>query len=154
VTAALSAVAVSVWHMRILHTSDWHLGRSFHREGLLDAQSAFVDHLVDVVRAESVDVVVVSGDIYDRALPAADTVSLASDALRRLIAAGIRVVMTSGNHDSAPRLGFAAELIDAAGVHLRTSPHQVGTPIVVEDRHGEVAIYGLPYLEPDLVRTD
>jgi DNA repair protein SbcD/Mre11 len=153
VTAALSAAAVSVWHMRILHTSDWHLGRSFHREGLLDAQSAFVDHLVDVVRAESVDVVVVSGDIYDRALPAVDAVSLASDALRRLLAAGIRVVMTSGNHDSAPRLGFAAELIDAAGVHLRTSADHVDTPVVVADRHGDVAIYGLPYLEPDLVRS-
>jgi exonuclease SbcD len=140
--------------MRILHTSDWHLGRSFHREGMLDAQSSFIDHLVEVARAESVDVVVVSGDVYDRALPSVDAVSLASDALRRMIGARLRVVMTSGNHDSAPRLGFAAELIDAAGVHLRTCPQQVGEPVVVPDVHGDVAIYGLPYLEPDLVRAD
>jgi exonuclease SbcD len=138
--------------MRILHTSDWHLGRSFHREGMLDAQSRFVDHLVDVARAESVEVVVVSGDIYDRALPSVDAVSLASDALRRLIDARVRVVLTSGNHDSAPRLGFAAELIDAAGVHLRTHANQVGSPVVIGDEHGDVAIYGVPYLEPDLVR--
>jgi exonuclease SbcD len=140
--------------MRILHTSDWHLGRSFHREGMLDAQSRFVDHLVDVARAESVDLVVVSGDIYDRALPSVDAVSLASDTLRRLIDARVRVVLTSGNHDSAPRLGFAAELIDAAGVHLRTHADQVGIPVVIGDEHGDVAIYGIPYLEPDLVRGD
>jgi exonuclease SbcD len=60
--------------MRILHTSDWHLGRSFHREDLLFAQAAFVDHLVDTVRAEGVDAVVVAGDVYDRALPPVDAV--------------------------------------------------------------------------------
>src|SRR3954468_14558373 len=119
--------------MRILHTSDWHLGRSFHREGMLDAQSAFVDHLVDVVASESVDLVVVSGDIFDRALPPVDAVELASDALGRLLAARVRVVLTSGNHDSAPRLGFASQLIDAAGIHVRTDPRTVGTPVVIPD---------------------
>jgi DNA repair protein SbcD/Mre11 len=140
--------------MRILHTSDWHLGRSFHREGMLDAQSAFVDHLVDVVASENVDLAVVSGDIFDRALPPVDAVELASDALGRLLAARVRVVLTSGNHDSAPRLGFASELIDAAGIHVRTDPRTVGTPVVIPDAHGEVAVYGLPYLEPDLVRDN
>ncbi len=139
--------------MRILHTSDWHLGRSFHREGMLDAQSGFVDHLVEVARSEAIDVVVVSGDIYDRALPPVDAVSLASDALRRLIDAEVRVVMTSGNHDSAQRLGFAADLIATAGVHLRTDPGQVAAPVVIPDGPGDVAIYGVPYLEPDLVRS-
>jgi exonuclease SbcD len=138
--------------MRILHTSDWHLGRSFHRVGLLDAQSAFVDHLVETVRAERVDVVVVSGDIYDRALPPVDAVELANDALARLVGTGCRIVLTSGNHDSAPRLGFAAKLIDAAGVHVRTDPAGVGTPVVIGDEHGDVALYGLPYLEPEVVR--
>ena len=138
--------------MRILHTSDWHLGRSFHREDLLSAQGVYVDHLVETVRAEHVELVVVSGDVYDRALPPVDAVTLASEALRRLVDAGVRVVLTSGNHDSAPRLGFAAELIDAAGIHLRTDPHGVGTPLMLPDAHGQVAVYGLPYLEPDVVR--
>ena len=138
--------------MRVLHTSDWHLGRSFHREDMLAAQAAFVDHLVDTVRSERVDVVAVAGDVYDRALPPVDAVQLASEALRRLADAGVRVVVTSGNHDSAHRLGFAADLIDAAGIHLRTSPGSVGRPVVVDDRWGPVAFYGLPYLEPDAVR--
>ncbi len=138
--------------MRMLHTSDWHLGRSFHREDLLSAQAAFVDHLLDTVRAERVDVVALAGDVYDRALPPVDAVQLASEALRRLAAEGVRVVATSGNHDSAHRLGFAADLIDVAGIHLRTAPESVGRPVVLDDQHGPVCLYGLPYLEPDAVR--
>lgn len=139
--------------MRILHTSDWHLGRSFHREGLLEAQAAFVDHLVETVEAESVDLVVVSGDVYDRALPPVDAVELAGEALARLAACRAAVVVTSGNHDSPVRLGFNARLADAAGVHLRTRWQDVGTPVLLEDMHGPVAVYGLPYLEPDAVRA-
>jgi DNA repair protein SbcD/Mre11 len=138
--------------MRILHTSDWHLGRSFHREDLLSAQAAFVDHLVATVREQRVDAVLVSGDVYDRALPPVDAVQLASEALRRLAAEGVRVVVTSGNHDSAHRLGFAADLIDAAGIHLRTAASSVGRPVLLGDRHGPVAVHALPYLEPDAVR--
>lgn len=134
--------------MRLLHTSDWHLGRTFHREDLLGAQAAFVDHLVEVVRAERVDCVLVSGDVYDRALPPVDAVRLCNEALRRL-AELARVVLIAGNHDSAQRLGFGADLMDPAGVHVRTDPVAVGEPVVIED----VAIYGIPYLEPELVRA-
>jgi exonuclease SbcD len=138
--------------MRILHTSDWHLGRSFHREGMLSHQAAFVDHLLEVVDSERVDLVVVSGDVYDRALPQVDAVRLASETLVRLAASRARVVVTSGNHDSAHRLGFGAELIDAAGVFIRTDAARVATPILLEDEHGPVAVYGIPYLDPDTVR--
>src|SRR5688572_30429697 len=137
--------------MRLLHTSDWHLGRSLHREDLLQAQASYVDHLVDVVQSESVDVVLVAGDVYDRALPGVDAVALCNDALARLAATGTRVVLISGNHDSARRLGFAADLIDASGVHLRTNPAEVGRPVLLDDQHGQVAIYPIPYLEPDAV---
>ncbi|MEU9845654.1 exonuclease SbcCD subunit D [Actinomadura sp. NPDC048032] len=133
--------------MRILHTSDWHLGRSFHREDLLAAQAAFVDHLVETVAAERVECVLVSGDVYDRALPAVDAVRLCNEALERL-AALTRVVLIAGNHDSARRLGFGSALMDAAGVHVRTDFATVGEPVVV----GDAAIYGVPYLEPELVR--
>ncbi len=137
--------------MRLLHTSDWHLGRSFHREGLLAAQQAFVDHLVETVTHERVDLVVVSGDVYDRALPPVDAVALADEALTRLAAAGVPVVLTAGNHDSARRLGFASELIAAAGVHVRSDPAALARPVVVDDAHGPVAVYGLPYLEPEVL---
>ncbi|HET7689550.1 MAG TPA: exonuclease SbcCD subunit D [Nocardioidaceae bacterium] len=138
--------------MRLLHTSDWHLGRSFHRVGMLDAQAAYVDHLIETVEAEKVDLVVVSGDVYDRALPPVDAVELASDSFARLAASRAQVVVTSGNHDSPVRLGFGSRLADHAGVFLRTRWQDVGTPVLFEDDHGPVAVYGLPYLEPDAVR--
>nr|WP_237497994.1 exonuclease SbcCD subunit D [Streptomyces sp. SID8377] len=138
----------------MLHTSDWHLGRSFHRVGLLDAQAAFIDHLVATARAERVDAVLVAGDVYDRALPSLPAVELFDDALHRLAALGVPTVMISGNHDSARRLGVASGLIDRAGIHLRTDPAGCATPVVLADEHGPVALYGLPYLEPALVREE
>jgi DNA repair protein SbcD/Mre11 len=73
---------------------------------------------------------------------------LCEDALVRLRQAGARVILISGNHDSARRLGFSSALIDAAGVHLRTRPSAVADPVLLEDDHGPVAVYGVPYLEP------
>ncbi|MDO9454814.1 exonuclease SbcCD subunit D [Nocardioides sp.] len=137
--------------MRILHTSDWHLGRSFHREGMLGHQADWVDHLLEVVESEQVDLVVVAGDVYDRALPPVDAVRLADEALVRLARSRASVVLTSGNHDSAQRLGFSSRLIDAAGVHLRTDVSAVGTPVVLRDDHGPVAVHGIPYLDPHAV---
>ncbi|MEO5779957.1 exonuclease SbcCD subunit D [Arthrobacter oryzae] len=147
--------------MRLLHTSDWHLGRSFHGVGMLDAQRAFVDQLVSFVRDESVDVVLIAGDVYDRALPGVDVVSLLDDALVRLTGAGAQVVLTSGNHDSAIRLGFASRLLERGGVHLRTRLAELEQPVVfplgndpgaADDPAGPVlAIYGIPWLEPRLV---
>jgi len=151
-SAALSVRRPSVSGVRILHTSDWHLGRSFHREGMLAHQATYLDHLLEVVESESVDLVVVAGDVYDRALPQVDAVALADDALARLAASRARVVITSGNHDSARRLGFSSRLIDAAGVHLRTDAGSVGTPVLLGDDDGDVAVYGLPYLDPDVLR--
>ena len=139
--------------MRILHTSDWHLGRSFHRVGMLDAQAAYVDHLLAVVEEEQVDLVVVSGDVHDRALPPVDAVELADETFARLAASRAHVVVSSGNHDSPARLGFNARLAHTAGVHLRTRWQDVGAPVLLEDAHGPVAVYGIPYLEPDAVRS-
>ncbi|WP_328924530.1 exonuclease SbcCD subunit D [Streptomyces sp. NBC_00190] len=140
--------------MKFLHTSDWHLGRSFHRVNLLGAQSVFVDHLVETVREREVDAVLVAGDIYDRAVPPLPAVELYDQALHRLAELGVPTVMISGNHDSARRLGVGAGLIDRAGIHLRTDPAGCADPVVLADVHGEVALYGLPYLEPALVKDE
>ncbi|WP_369221568.1 exonuclease SbcCD subunit D [Streptomyces sp. R39] len=140
--------------MRILHTSDWHLGRSFHRVNMLGAQAEYIDHLVATVREHAVDAVVVAGDVYDRAVPPLAAVELFDDALHRLAGLGVPTVMISGNHDSARRLGVGAGLIDRAGIHLRTEPSACGTPVVLSDAFGDVAFYGLPYLEPALVKDE
>lgn len=130
--------------MRLIHTSDWHLGRSFHGVGLLPAQAAYLDHLVEEVAARQVDAVLIAGDVYDRALPPPDAVELLSRTVTRLIDAGAAVVISSGNHDSAIRLGFAADLLARAGLHIRSDLDSIGTPVLIAD----TAIYPLPYLEP------
>src|SRR5580704_13860204 len=150
----MSVPSARVRPMRLLHTSDWHLGRSLHRADLRAAQSAFLDHLVEVARAEKVDAVLVAGDVYDRAVPPLDAVELCEDALLRLHDTGARIVLISGNHDSARRLGFGSGLLEKAGVHLRTRPGALARPVLVEDAHGPVAVYGVPYLEPDAVRGE
>ncbi|MFF0200140.1 exonuclease SbcCD subunit D [Streptomyces sp. NPDC005017] len=140
--------------MRLLHTSDWHLGRAFHRVNMLGAQSEFIAHLVATAREREVDAVVVAGDVYDRAVPPLAAVELFDEALHRLADLGVPTVMISGNHDSARRLGVGAGLIGRAGIHLRTDPAACGTPVLLADTHGDVAFYGLPYLEPALVKDE
>lgn len=135
--------------MRLLHTSDWHLGRSLHGVDLLDHQAAFLDHLVDLVRAEQVDAVVVAGDVYDRAVPPVEAVGLLSDTLARL-AEHTTVVLTSGNHDSATRLGFGSALMRER-VRVRTRVARLAEPVELPDG---VLVYGLPYLDPDFARTE
>ena len=133
--------------MRFIHTSDWHLGRAFHQVGLLEAQRVYLDHLVETVRSEAVDAVLIAGDVYDRAMPAPDTVALLSETLVRLVDAGAQVVISGGNHDSAIRLGFASELLERTGVHVRTSLVDLARPVVIAD----TAVFPVPYLEPRLV---
>ncbi|MFJ6002608.1 exonuclease SbcCD subunit D [Arthrobacter sp. NPDC092385] len=138
--------------MRILHTSDWHLGRSFHGTGTIDAQRIFVDNLEKTVREEAVDVVLVAGDVYDRALPAVDVVALFDEALERLTVAGAQVVISSGNHDSATRLGFGGRILARGGVHLRTRMEDIAVPVTWPlGPAAELAVYGIPYLEPRVV---
>lgn len=140
--------------MRLLHTSDWHLGRGLHRVPLLEAQREALEHLVAVAVEREVDAVLVAGDVYDRAVPPLSAVRLYDEVLHRLAEHGVTAVIISGNHDSPHRLGVAAGLIGRAGVHLRTDPSTCDRPVLLEDSHGPVAIYGIPYLEPALARAE
>lgn len=137
--------------MRILHTSDWHLGRSFHGAGLLEAQRGFIDSLLDTVTTQGVEVVLIAGDVYDRALPSVDAVTLFDDAVVRLREVGATVIATSGNHDSALRLGFGSRLLERAGLHLRTQVDDLDAPVLLDGGDFTLAVYGLPYLEPRMV---
>ncbi|HAQ59465.1 MAG TPA: exonuclease sbcCD subunit D [Microbacterium sp.] len=138
--------------MRILHTSDWHIGRSFHGHATLDALATVLTELVAQVAQNAVDLVVIAGDVFDSATPAAGCYPLLTDTLSAIRAAGARVVVTSGNHDSAARLGFQSTFAAASGIHVLTRPDQVSVPVTLVDEHGPVHVYGIPFLEPSLVR--
>ncbi len=140
--------------MRLIHTSDWHLGRTLHGENLLPYQDRFLRWLLDEALRQQAGAVVVAGDIYDRAVPPLDAVRLLDATLLRFAQARIPVILTSGNHDSAIRLGFGAGLSEAAGIHLRTSVADLARPVLLADEHGPVAVYGVPYLLPDAVMAD
>lgn len=133
--------------MRILHTSDWHIGRSFFGYDLHDAQQVFIDHIINVVREEGVEVLLISGDLYDRSLPSLASIDLMAYALSRLSKL-TKVVITSGNHDSSRRLGFGKELFESANVFIRTSVDDITRPILLPLGNDQLAIYGIPYLDP------
>jgi exonuclease SbcD len=137
--------------MRILHTSDWHIGRSFHGHATLDALRGVLGTLADQAREHRADVVIVAGDVFDSAAPAAACYGVLTESLRALSDTGATVIVTSGNHDSAARLGFQSALL-RDGIHVVTDPSSVGAPLTVHDEHGPVHFYGIPFLEPALVR--
>jgi len=138
--------------MKILHTSDWHIGRTFHGHSTLEHLRVVLAALVGEVRERQIDVVLVAGDIFDSSMPSADAFGVLSAALRDIRDAGAQVVMTSGNHDSATRLGFQSEWATFSGIHIVTRPDQYLEPVVIDDEYGPVAFYGIPYLEPSMFR--
>lgn len=139
--------------MRILHTSDWHIGRTFHGVDLLADQTQALEAIAAIVAEHSVDVVVVPGDVYDRSIPSGDAVVVCNKGFEAIRSAGAVIVATSGNHDSAARLGAGAAFSGAGGLNLITRVDQISVPIRLEDEHGPVAFYGIPYLEPEITRA-
>ena len=94
----------------------------------------------------------VSGDVYDRAIPSVDAVRLLEQALVDLVAQ-CRIVLISGNHDSAARLGYGRDLLSGVGVHFRSTIDDIDHPVAIADDGLQVLVYGLPYLEPEVVRA-
>jgi exonuclease SbcD len=144
----------SVRTVKILHTSDWHIGRTFHTHSTLDHLRAVLAALADTVREQGIDVVLVAGDVFDSSMPSADAMTLFSDAFRAIRDAGAKVVATSGNHDSITRLGIHADWIRSSGFYVLTQHHRLDEPVTLEDEYGPVHFYGIPYLEPSLIRHD
>lgn len=140
--------------MKFLHTSDWHLGRQFHNVSLLEDQRAVLDHLIQYLTENPVDAVVVAGDIYDRSVPPTMAIELLDQVVLRIChELDTPVIMIPGNHDGAKRLGFAARQMKGSGLHIISDFDQMLEPVVLRsDEAGEVAFYGMPYNDPELVR--
>jgi exonuclease SbcD len=138
--------------VRLLHTSDWHLGRTLHGHSLQHAQQDAVHFIVELARSERVDCVVIAGDVFDRAIPPIEALRLLNQAIADLAQAGITVIITAGNHDSGDRLATYSSVLQD-GVHLVGSLESAGVPVALNDDFGQVLIYPLPYLEPDVARV-
>lgn len=141
--------------MRLVHTSDWHLGRKLNDHSLIDAQAHALDQIARLCRDERADALLIAGDLFDRAIPPEDAVGLFNDFLLRMSKeVRIPVIAIAGNHDSAERLGFASDFLALGGVHLRTRLSSRAEPIVLEANGETVHVYALPYLEPLRVRAE
>lgn len=136
--------------MRILHTSDWHLGRTLHKVSLADAQRDVMRQIQRIAEEHEVDLVVVSGDVYDHSMPSAEAMEMLEEALVGLLPIA-PVVVTAGNHDSRRRLGYGSRLFNP-DLHVRTGVAQIGEAIRFGDEHGEVLVYPIPYLHPETAR--
>lgn len=139
--------------MRILHTSDWHIGRQFHSTSLLEDQRYVLDQIITIAKSETVDVVVIAGDVYDRAIPPASAVSLVDDTINHLCnVLNIPVIMIAGNHDGPERLSFGSRQLSKGNLHIIGPLMTKVEPIILEDKFGKVSFYPIPYADPATVR--
>ena len=138
--------------MKFIHLSDLHLGKRLNEYSLLEDQAYILEECLRIVREERPDAVILAGDIYDKAVPSAEAVTLFDDFLVRLSGCGVRVFVLSGNHDSSERLAFGGRLVKAGGVYL--SPVYDGRvePVRLTDAYGPVNVYMLPFVKPAHVR--
>lgn len=134
--------------MKLIHTADWHLGKTLHKQSLEGFQAQFLDHMVDLVRFEKPDALLLAGDVYDRAIAPTSAMNMLEDALQRLIEL-TQVIMIPGNHDSAARLGFGSGLYTQR-LRIVSRAADVGNPIVIRSGSEVANIYPVPYLEPDI----
>jgi exonuclease SbcD len=139
--------------MRFIHTADWHLGRLFHGVHLTDDQHHALMQVVEVVREERPDAVLVAGDIYDRAIPPPEAVELLDEVLCRLVIdLKVPVVLIAGNHDSAQRLHFGSRLLKDRRLYVTGNLPAKWESVVFGDGDGPVHVYAVPYCEPMIVR--
>jgi exonuclease SbcD len=141
--------------MKIIHTSDWHLGRQFHNVSLLDDQKYVLDQVVEITKDFGAEVVVISGDVYDRSVPPAEAVALLDETLHRLTSeADAAIVMIAGNHDGAIRLAQGSREMEASRVFVSGPLTKSYEPVIVDDGHGPVYFCVLPYADPTEVRIE
>jgi exonuclease SbcD len=137
--------------MKILHTSDWHLGRGISGHDLSGAQSDAINFIVEQAIERKIDVLIVAGDVYDLQRPAVSDILTLRGILTRLSEAGIKIILTAGNHDSGPRLAANSNLL-ANGLHIAGLVEESGQGIQIDDEHGPVVFYPLPFLDPNEAR--
>lgn len=140
--------------MRILHTGDWHIGKLVHGLHMTEDQEHILKELIELLKIEKVDVLIIAGDVYDRSIPPTEAVELLDDVLSKVVLdLGIKVIMISGNHDSPDRLDFGSKLLRDRGLHIMGKLQKRIEPVILEDEYGEVHFYPIPFSEPAVVKA-
>ena len=130
--------------MKILHTSDLHLGKKLLEESFYEDQKYILDEIIKIIEEEKVDAVLIPGDIYDKNIPSIEAVNLFNDFLNKLSNLKVETFITSGNHDSNDRLSFGSNLFNKLNIHIETEYNGKLAKYSIED----VDIYMLPFIKP------
>lgn len=138
--------------MRFVHLSDLHLGKKVHEYSLFEDQQYILKEIINIIDQEKPDGVILAGDIYDKSVPLTDAVSLFDDFLYELTKSELQVFIVSGNHDSAERLAFGSKIFSQAGIHFSPLYKGEASHIIMQDKHGTVNIYLLPFIKPSQIR--
>ena len=133
--------------MKLLHLSDLHLGKKLNEFSLYEDQKYILQRIVQMICAKQPDCVLLAGDIYDKPVPPAEAVVLFDDFLNQLAELKVPVCIISGNHDSAERLAFGAQLMSGSGIHFAGSYNGEEQKLVLEDEFGKVNVFLLPFLK-------
>ena len=139
--------------MKFIHLADLHLGKRLNDFSLMEDQEYILKEILQIIEKENPDGVIIAGDIYDKAVPAAESVKMFDDFLVALAAMGHQVFIISGNHDSPERLAFANRLIDASGVHIAPVYNGKVSSYTLTDQYGPVNVYLLPFIKPANIRA-
>ena len=138
--------------MRFIHTADWHLGKLFGQRHMTEDQAYVLEELLALCKDVHPDALIIAGDVYDRAVPPPEAVNLFNEILTRIAEQGIRVLYIAGNHDSAVRLDFGAQLLRASGIYPAGIVRAAEPPVVLSDEYGDVYFSLIPYGDPPHVR--
>ena len=139
--------------MKLLHTSDWHIGRSLFEFSLLEDQQEIFRQIASIIEREQVDAVLISGDLYDRSMPSAQAVSLLDEMFTTLISRyHLPILAISGNHDSARRVAYGSRLFEQSGLYLAGGFSMQMKKVTLQDELGPVNFFLLPYFIPQQVR--
>ena len=136
--------------MKIIHTSDWHLGISLHNTSLAEEQKYFIDYLINVVKEQKIDAVIIAGDVFDHSVSSAEAITMYNYAVTNLCnELKIPVIIAAGNHDGAARLASCNELLKKAGLYIYGKLSNEIKAVEI----GSVSIYPLPYFNTDEVKA-
>lgn len=139
--------------MRFVHLSDLHTGKRVNEFSMLEDQRYIFAQIIEIIRNNDIDAVLIAGDVYDRSVPGEEAVRLFEEFIIGLTNLGKKIFVISGNHDSAQRLSFAHELISKSGVYISPAYDGSSLPVTLMDEYGEVNIYMLPFIKPSSVKS-
>ena len=135
--------------MKILHLADLHLGKILQEQSLIEDQEYMLKEIINIIKVEKVQVLLISGDVYDRSVPPTEAVNLLDDFLKTLIKElKIKVFIISGNHDSKDRLGFGNKIFEDEGLYIESKYNGRLKKVRLEDEYGPLNIYMLPFIKP------